>query len=181
MSTTKDTKPNGPALIAFGTPKGAKAPHAAWFRTGYADRAASAARRHGLATIRVESAGTQAVAALLKEGQLKAGGQLVMPCVSQDTLNRLRALVPVPSAPPGNSPGGSVTAGVQVPVSVWDTLKPSDLVLAADLDKNGEADGWYEATIMKIENGVYVVRWYYEPTMPFVRLQRQHIALMYPG
>jgi hypothetical protein len=181
MSTTKDTKPIVATLIVFGTPKGAKAPHAVWFRTGYTDRAASAARRHGLATIRVESAATRAVAATLKEGELKAGGQLVMPCVTQDTLNRLRALVPVPPETPGNSPGGSVTVGVQVPVAVWDTLKPCDLVLAADLDKNGEPDGWYEATIMKIENGVYVVRWYYEPTMPFVRLRRQHIALMYPG
>jgi hypothetical protein len=54
-------------------------------------------------------------------------------------------------------------------------------VLAADLDKAGEPDGWYEATIMKIEDGVYVIRWVYEPELGFLRLQRQHIALMYPG
>ena len=34
---------------------------------------------------------------------------------------------------------------------------------------------------MKIENGVYTVRWFYEPELGFIRLQRQHIALMYPG
>ena len=64
---------------------------------------------------------------------------------------------------------------------MWDTLKPADLVLAAELDKNGEPDGWYEATIMKIEDGVYTVRWFYAPELGFIRLQRQHIALMYPG
>jgi hypothetical protein len=181
MSTTNNTKPAVPALIVFGTPKGAKAPHAAWFRSAYAARVVTAARRQALWTIAVESNETRAVAATLKEGQLKAGGQLVMPCVSQDMLNQLRRLIPQPPGGSGASPTGGTTAGVQVPVAVWDTLKPTDLVLAAELDKNGEPDGWYEATIMKIENGVYTVRWFYEPELGFIRLQRQHIALMYPG
>jgi hypothetical protein len=74
-------------------------------------------------------------------------------------------------------------AGVQVPVSVWDKLKPTDLVLAADLDKASEPNGWYEASIMKIEEGIYTVRWYqeYEGEPRIVRRQRQYIALMYPG
>ena len=94
MSTTNNTKLAVPALIVFGTPKGAKAPHAAWFRAAYAARVVTAARRQALSTIAVESNETRAVAATLKEGQLKAGGQLVMPCVSQDMLNQLRRLMP---------------------------------------------------------------------------------------
>ena len=86
-------------------------------------------------TIAVESNETRAVAATLKEGQLKAGGQLVMPCVSQEMLSQLRRLMPQPPGSSGASPTGATTAGVQVPVAVWDTLKPTDLVLAADLER----------------------------------------------
>jgi hypothetical protein len=181
MSTTNNTKSTEPELIVFGMPKGARSPHAAWFRASYANRVTVAAQRQGLATLTVESDATRAAAALLKEGELKAGGQLVMPCVSQEALNRLNSLLPKPPATSAESSAKPVTAGVQVPVSVWDKLKPADLVLAAALDKNGEPYGWYEATIMKVENGIYTLRWYYEPEAGFVRLQRQHIALMCPG
>ena len=144
---------------------------------------AVAAQRQGLATITVESDATRAAAASLKEGELKAGGQLVMPCVTQEVLTRLNSLLPKPPASSAESSANPVTAGVQVPVSVWDKLKPTDLVLAADLDKAGEPNGWYEANIMKIEDGIYTVRWYqeYEGEPRIVRRQRQHIALMYPG
>jgi hypothetical protein len=183
MSTTKDTMSTEPALIVFGTPKGARSPHAAWFRAAYVNRVSVAAQRQGLATIAVETDATRAAAATLKEGQLKAGGQLVMPCVTQEMLNRLNGLVPKPRPSPAEGPVSPATAGVQVPVSVWDKLKPTDLVLAADLDKAGEPNGWYEANIMKIEDGIYTVRWYheYEGEPRIVRRERQHIALMYPG
>jgi hypothetical protein len=180
MSTTNNTKSAMPALIVFGTPKGAKAPHAAWFRAAYAARVVTAARRQALTTITVESNETLAVAATLKEGQLKAGGQLIMPCVSQDMLSQLRGLMPQPPGGSGASPTGSTIVGVQVPVAVWDTLKPTDVVLAAHLE-NGVPDGWYEAIILKIEGGTFTLRWADYPRDPMVRVQRQHIALMYPG
>ena len=164
----------------FGTPKGAKAPHAAWFRAAYAARVVTAARRQALTAIAVELNETRAVAATLKEGQLKAGGQLTMPCVSQDMLNQLRRLMPQPPGSSAPSPNGATTAGVQVPVSVWDTLKLTDVVLAANLE-NGVPEGWYEAIIMKIEGDTFTLRWADYPREALVRLQRQHIALMYPG
>ena len=113
MSTTNNTKPIMPALIVFGTPKGAKAPHAAWFRAAYAARVVTAARRQALWTVVVESNETRAVAATLKEGQLKAGGQLVMPCVSQDVLSRLRRLMPQPLVGSAASPAGATTPPCQ--------------------------------------------------------------------
>jgi hypothetical protein len=180
MSTTNNTKSTMPALIVFGTPKGAKAPHAAWFRAAYAARVVTAARRQALTTIAVESNETRAVAATLKEGQLKAGGQLTMPCVSQDMLSQLRRLMPQPPGSSAPSPTGSTIAGVQVPFAVWDTLKPTDVVLAAHLE-NGVPDGWYEAIILKIEGGTFTLRWADYPEDGLVRLRRQHIALMYPG
>jgi hypothetical protein len=170
-SSTKTTPPVSPALIVLGTPAGVKEPQAAWFRAEYAERAKSAALRQGLSTILVTSNDTRAAAAMLKEGQMKAGGQLMMPSVSEKTISRLRGFVVAASVKPG----------VQVPESVWDNMKPSDLVLAAELDKNGEPEGWYEATIMQIENGIYTVRWLYAPELGFLRLQRKHIAVMFPG
>jgi hypothetical protein len=180
-TTTKNHKPAAPTLIVFGTPKGARAPHGAWFPAPYAERAQLAAHRQNLATVAVETEDARAAAALLKEGQLKAGGQLIMPCISQELLNRLRRLVPAtpPSSPP-NGRAGPTTPGVKVPAALWDTLKVTDVVLAAHLD-NGLPDGWYEAVIMKIEGGIFTARWADYPEDGLVRLQRQHIALMYPG
>jgi hypothetical protein len=181
MSTSnKASPPVSPALIVLGTPAGMKEPQAAWFRAEYAERAKSAAQRQGLTTILINSNETRAAAATLKEGELKAGGQLVLPSVSQETISRLRAFVVTASVKPSGSPG-TAPVGVQVPVSVWDKLKLADIVLAAFLDNAGEPDGWYEATIMKIENGIYTLQWLYEPEAGFVRLQRKHIAVMFPG
>ena len=177
MSTSTKTTPINPALIVFGTPKGTRGPRAAWFRAEYADRVTSAAQRQGLATVAVGSNETRAAAGVLKEGQLKVGGQLVMPCVSQEVVNRLRGLIPVLAA----DTVGTTVPGVQVPASIWDTLKPTDIVLAAWLDKAGDPDGWYEATIMNIQNGVYTLRWLYNGKELLVRLKRQHVALMFPG
>jgi hypothetical protein len=179
-TTTKNDKPPAPVLIVFGTPKGARAPHGAWFPAPFAERARVAAQRQNLATLAVDTEPTRAAAAILKEGQLKAGGQLMMPCITQEMLSRLRRLLSQ-ALPPFGATTNGVVAGAQVPRDLWDKLKPTDVVLAADLDKAGEPDGWYEATIMKIEDGVYVIRWVYEPELGFLRLQRQHIALMYPG
>jgi hypothetical protein len=180
MSSSKTGNTTVPTLIVFGMPKGAKAPHAAWFRSAYAERARTVAKRQGLTALSVESAEARAVAATLKEGQLKAGGQLVMPCVSQDMLNTLRRLPPVPPASAAALAPGRVTPGVNVPVAIWDTLKVTDVVLAAHLEK-GVPDGWYEAVIMKIENDVFTLRWADYPQDGLVRLPRQYLALMYPG
>lgn len=180
MSTTNNTKSTEPELIAFGMPKGARSPHAAWFRGSYANRVTVAAQRQGLATLTVETDATRAAAASLKEGQLKAGGQLVMPCVSQELLKRLNGLLPKPPASSAAGLSSPTSAGVQVPVSVWETLKITDVVLAAHLEQ-GVPDGWYEAIIMKIDRGIYTLRWADYPEDGLVRLQRQHIALMYPG
>jgi hypothetical protein len=174
MSTSTKTTPITPALIVFGTPKGTRGPRAAWFRAEYAQRARSAAQRQGLAILPVDSNETRAAVGALKEGQLKVGGQLVMPCVSQEIVNRLRGLIPA------TDHVGTTVAGVQVPSSIWDTLKPTDLVLAAHLEK-GQPYGWFEAIILKIENGTYTLRWADYPKDGLIRLQRQHIALMFPG
>jgi hypothetical protein len=180
MSSSKNGNATVPALIVFGMPKVAKAPHAAWFRAAYAERARTAAKRQGLTALSVEPAETRAVAATLKEGQLKAGGQLVMPCVSQNMLHQLQRLPPAAPPTTAGAAAGRVTPGVNVPVAIWDTLKITDVVLAAHLEK-GVPDGWYEAVIMKIENGVFTLRWADYPNNGLIRLPRQYLALMYPG
>lgn len=181
VTSTSNGKSNAPALIVFGTPKGTKAPHGAWFPVQYAERSLAAAQQQGLIALPVDSDPSRAAAAQLKEGQLKAGGQLVLPTISPQLLSRLRDLAPQTQTPAQDVRQGSTTPGVQAPAALWNTLKPTDVVLAAFLDRSGEPDGWYEATIMKVENGIYTLRWLYEPQLGFIKLQRQHIALMFPG
>lgn len=178
-TTTKNGRSNDPALIVFGMPKGARAPHAAWFSGTYANRAKVAADQHGLSTLTVGSQVTRAVAATLKEGQLKAGGQLVTPCVTEGMLHQLRSVIPQPLPGSTLAANNSGVARVQVPATVWDALKPNDLVLAADLDKSGVPDGWYEAVIVQVDDGSFTLRWVDYGHEGLVRRQRRHIALMY--
>jgi len=181
MSTATTTNPVPPALIVFGTRKGATEPCAAWFRSEYAARARSAAQRQGLAAIAVNTDETRAAAKVLNEGQLKAGGQLVMPSVSQEVLDRLRNLVPAAVLDKASGHVGPTTPGPQVPASCWDALKPTDIVLGKYFDKWGDPEGWWEAVIIDIQNNTYTIRWVDEPETGFVRLPRKHVALMFPG
>jgi hypothetical protein len=163
-TTTQDTEPNVPALIVFGIPSKGTTPQAAWYRASQVERARQAAQQQGFTAIPVDSDDTRAIAATLNEGQLKAGGQLALSIVPHDVLERLRAL----------------TAGTGIPMGLWHLLKVTDTVLAADLI-NGEPDAWYEAVIIKIEDGVFTLRWTYAPEEPLFKLKRQHIALMFPN
>jgi len=180
MTRPATTIPATPTLIVFGTSKGATEPRAAWFRAEYAQRARSAAQRQGLATVAVDTDATRAAAEVLNEGQLKVGGQLAMPTISQEVLDRLRGLTTAAVSDDAGDRVRPTTAGPQVPTSCWDALKPTDIVLAAYFEA-GQIEGWWEAVIMNIQNDTYTVRWVSEPRGEFVRVQRKHIALMFPG
>jgi hypothetical protein len=181
MSTTiKQIEPHVPALIVFGTPTGASAPQAAWFRGAYSERAKQAAQRQAFRAVQIDSDETMAAAATLSEGQLKPGGQLIMTDVSQEVFDRLSGLRLVTVGNVPASAAGVATAPAKVSAALWDTLKISDYVLAAHIE-NGETDGWYEAIILKIEGATYTVRWADYPKERLIRVQRRHIALMLPG
>jgi hypothetical protein len=130
--------------------------------------------------VAVDTDDTRAAAKALNEGQLKAGGRLVMPSVSHEMLDRLRGLIAAVASDIAGGHTNPTVPGPQVPTSCWDALKPTDIVLAAYFEA-GEIEGWWEAVIINIQSDTYTVRWVSEPKSAPVRVQRKHIALMFPG
>jgi hypothetical protein len=54
------------------------------------------------------------------------------------------------------------------------------LVLAAGLDEQDNLAGWWEAIIVRIDDGEFLVRWRDEPNEPRVSRTQEYIALLHP-
>jgi hypothetical protein len=78
------------------------------------------------------------------------------------------------------SAGGakSETALPTISVDLWRQLKPGSLVLAAAFDEQDNLDGWWEAVIVRIDDGV--VRWRDYPKEPVASSSHEYIALLHP-
>jgi hypothetical protein len=189
MSATNDKPtPTEAALILFGTAKGAKQPQAGWIRTKDTDAATQAAIKLGLAILKVDTEATRAIVPSLREVQIKPGGEAVVPVIDVALLQKLTALqADVARAAQKSSGlhvpvlGGSSAARRPAPAAaLWNDLAVDSLVLAADLDRQGTPDGWYEAAIIAVDGDTFLVRFRDYPEEGTIKRQRHHIALLYP-
>jgi hypothetical protein len=74
----------------------------------------------------------------------------------------------------------SETASPKISADLWRQLKPGALVLAAGFDKNDNLDGWWEAIIVRIDDGEFLVRWLGYPNEPRSSRSQEYIALLHP-
>ena len=188
-------KPNGgnaPALILFGKKK-AKRPIAVWFRAKDADLAQWVARRQRLSMIRADTTPARGMIKSLPEWQFEDDGPAVVPIVKQELYDQLQAFAAEQSAfdgPPaeGETPvlsdqgvgPASDTRLAQLGDQLWDELATGRLVLAAELDRKGQPDGWSEAVILAIQPRGYILHWRDFPEDGLIWRPRQLIALLYP-
>ena len=63
----------------------------------------------------------------------------------------------------------------------WSRLSVGALVLAADLDKKGEPDCWYEAIIVRITPATFILRFRDYPRDGLLARTRRHVALLHPA
>ena len=175
-----------PALIVFGTSSHADKPQAGWFREAYAGRARSAAQRHGLSTITINTDQARAAAAGLAEGKLQVGGRITMPVVGEEVVQHLRTLLPIEPitsetiarTDPEASP--TVTSAAPVTSAAWDALTVGTVVLSPYFGKRNELEGWWEATIVDIKGEKFFLSWRDEPELGVFQRLRHHIALLPP-
>ncbi len=73
----------------------------------------------------------------------------------------------------------SETASATISADLWRQLKPGSLVLAAGFDKNDNLDGWWEAIIVRVDDGEFLVRWRDEPNEPKSSRSQEYIALLH--
>ncbi len=65
-------------------------------------------------------------------------------------------------------------------LSRQDVQKPGSLVLPAGFDKNDNLDGWWEAIIVCVDDGEFLVRWQGYPYEPRSSRGQEYIALHNP-
>ena len=186
MSATNNKEtPSDAAVIVFGTARGAKLPQAGWFRDKDKDAATAFALKSSLSVLNVDSEAARKIVPDLREAQLKPGSDPLIPIIDAALLQRLGAVQreAVKQAAGLNVPvlGGSSSARRLPPArSLWDALKVGDLVLAADLDRKGVPEGWFEAVITAVDGDTFLVRFRDYPQEGTAKRLQHHIALLYP-
>jgi hypothetical protein len=71
-------------------------------------------------------------------------------------------------------------ASPMISSDLWLQLKPGSLVLAAGFDEQDNLDSWWEAIIVRIDDGEFLVRWRDDPNEPRVSCSHEYIALLHP-
>jgi hypothetical protein len=100
-----------------------------------------------------------------------------------------------PPAPPAAASVDSKLTGVASPNSIaaatsrgeaaaplnpWETLKVGARVLAAYWNEDREFEGFWLATVKKIEKGEFTLEWFEEPTYPPFKSRPKNIAVPHP-
>jgi len=186
------------AILIFGIVKRRFRPQAARFRAEEIELARYLAAELNLEMLTIDVQLLEEIGLVIPEWQLRPGDQAVIPFVRGQVFEQLRQLgqpgangdtPDTPGTDSGNAPipgNGLGTPLVPKPVldikqatRLWDSLGVGSLVLASDFDIAGERSGWWEAIILGVEDGTYLLRWR-EPSEGIIRRKRHQLALLHP-
>ncbi len=171
-----------PALIVFGRIRGSKVDQAAVFLEKDAEAAKKAAADAGLSSLEVQTQADRNTAATLPEGAINANGRFSLSPASPEIIAELDRLLKAATAQEATSARSakSETASATISADLWRQLKPGALVLAACFDEQDNLAGWWEATIVRIDDGEFLVRWRDYPKEPVASRSYEYIALLHP-
>ncbi len=171
-----------PALIVFGRISGSNVNQAAVFLKKDAEAAKKAATDAGLSSLEVQTEEHRRVAATLPKGVINMQGRFSLSPASPEIMAELERLLKAATGQGVVSDSGakSETASATISADLWRQLKPGALVLAAGFDKNNNLDGWWEAIIVRIDDGEFLVRWRGFPKEPRSSRSEEYIALLHP-
>ncbi len=168
-----------PALIVFGRIRGSNVDQAAVFLKKDAEAAKKAALDAGLSSLEVTTEEHRRVAATLPEGVINAQGRFSLSPASPEIMTELERLLKAETGQGVVSDSGAKSE-TTISADLWRQLKPGSLVLAAGFDKNDNLDGWWEAIIVRIDDGEFLVRWQGYPNEPRSSRSQEYIALLHP-
>ena len=204
MTNATQPKPNPlPALLVYGTPSGPALTQASWFRAEDKEAVKAAAKELKLSVIELQTDADRALAAGAHEGVLKGSGRMIVGSVSAELYRRIEDYVrkgagtPDPSQPENaatitgsareqimNSPTPTPLAAnrpdlVSAP-NPWEALRVGARVLAPYWNEKREFDGFWLATVKRIENGEFSLEWFEAPEYPAFRIAPKNVAIVHP-
>ncbi|WP_129396480.1 hypothetical protein [Methylovirgula ligni] len=168
--------------------------YAAWFTSRGVKAAKTAANDAQFHVVTIETAEAQELAARLTEGSIESGSlqlaqidealahELDTLILAAQTIEAEAAATQMTQATPeGGDSSASEAAPAEAVLDAWEALKPGMLVLAADLDRQGKPEAWYEAQIMSLEGPEIRLLWRDFPREGLLLRTRRHIAILPPA
>ena len=204
MTNLTQPKPNPvPAILVYGTPSGPAFTQASWFRAEDKEAVKSAAAALKLSVIELQTDADKALAAGAHEGVLKGSGRMIVGSVSAEVYRRIEEHVRKAAGAPDASkpdntaaakpvseqnmnmtgPGRLSTAGSDLACAPnpWDALRVGVRVLAAYWNEKREFEGFWLATVKRIEPSEYTLEWFDSPEYPAFKSRPQDIAVLHPA
>jgi hypothetical protein len=203
---TNATQPNPnplPAILVYGTPSGPALTQASWFRAEDKEAVKSAAEALRFSIIELQTDADRALAAGAHEGVLKGSGRMIVGSVSAEVYRRIEEHVrngagtADPSKPATVAATTTKSASEQnknltqpTPLATrpdlasapnpWDALRVGARVLAAYWNEKREFEGFWLATVKRIENGEFTLEWFESPEYPAFKSASKNVAIAHP-
>jgi hypothetical protein len=194
------------AIIVFGRQHADGLPQAAWFRKKDQMAAEASADEMKLSVIELKSDAERALAIGVHEGVLKGSGRMIVGAVEPEVYRRIEEHVSKQLAgtgAPKSAGASSAEAGAPAaaagktgadaaaasgnpgpvapnPTQSWQSLRVGDSVLAAYWNEKREPEGWWVATVARIDGNEFVLRWPNEPQYPVFKRAPKHVAILHP-
>jgi hypothetical protein len=207
MTNLTQPKPNPvPAILVYGTPSGPALTQASWFPAEGKEAVKSAAEVLKFSVIELHTDAERALAAGAHEGVLKASGRLIIGSVSSEVFRRIEEharkglAADTPSQPESaaattttkpvseqnmnttTGPARLSTAGSDLASAPnpWDALRVGARVLAAYWNEKREFEGFWLATVRRIEPGKCTLEWFDAPEYPAFKIAPRNVGIVHP-
>jgi hypothetical protein len=206
MTNAAQPKPDPlPAILVYGTPSGPALTQASWFRAEDKEAVKSAAEALKFSVIELLTDADSALAAGAHEGVLKGSGRMIVGSVSAEVYRRIEEHVRKGTGAPAPSQSDDAAAALAAksvaeqnknlppPASSatdrpdlasapnpWETLRVGARVLAPFWNEKREFDGFWLATVKRIENGEFTLEWVEAPEYPTFKSPAKNVAIAHP-
>ena len=194
-----------PAILVYGTPSGPALTQASWFRAEDKEAVKAAAEALKFSVIELHTDADRALAAGAHEGVLKGSGRMIVGSVSAEVYRRIEehvrkgASAPDPSKPDNatatttaksvaeqtkNSPHPTPLATDRPDLASapnpWEALRVGAQGSCPFWNEKREFDGFWLATVKRIENGEFTLEWFEAPEYPAFKSAAKNVAILHP-
>jgi len=208
MSSPNTVRPNPlAAILIYGTPSSPELTQASWFRAEDRQAARAAAEALKFSVIELQTDAERALAVGVNEGVLKgSGGRMIVGSVAREVYRRIEeyarrvagaetvrppedaAALGTKASPEQNintTPGASAFSAPgksELPPAPksWEALRVGARVLAAYWNEKKEFEGFWLATVKRIDAGEFTLEWFEAPEYPAFKMSPKNVALVHP-
>jgi hypothetical protein len=193
-----------PAILVYGTPSGPAMTQASWFRAEDKEAVKAAAEALKFSVIELRTDADRALAAGVHEGVLKGSGRMIVGSVSAEVYRRIEEHVRKAAvgsdhsrpddaantqAKPTSEQNMNITHSARLATDTtdlasapnpWEALRVGARVLAAYWNEKREFEGFWLATVKRIENGEFTLQWFEAPEYPAFKSAPKNVAIAHP-